>query len=144
VVFDILKVVSLEQLNEYFSSIVLELCKAIKEKKPSSVVDTIICYINKNYSKRLSLSLVAKVFGYNSVYLGRLFKRQTNQSFNDCVEQIRIERAKDLIDRGVKITSVARQVGFSDTNYFYLRFKEKVGCAPLDFRKNRSENVVKD
>ncbi len=46
------------------------------------VVPKILSYIDKNSNSNLRLESLSKLFGYNSTYLGRLFKDNVGESFN--------------------------------------------------------------
>jgi two-component system response regulator YesN len=132
---DMLNCADLKRLNDYFTTVMTRLCNSLKVNGPNNIISTLVCYIDNNYPKRITLASVSKVFGYNSRYLGRIFKKHTGKTFNQYLEGIRVKHAKELLDAGEKISEIARKVGFTDVNYFYLIFRQSEGCAPTEYRK---------
>ena len=54
----------------------------------------------------------------------------------DVVENLAIERAKELLKEDVDIKYLYSLVGFKNYNYFFVAFKKIVGCTPIQFKKN--------
>lgn len=92
-------------------------------------------YVQKNYSEELSLQLLSVEFNVNNVYLGRLFKKETGQYFNDYLNRIRLSHAKRMLAAtALKASEIATAVGFLDPNYFFRKFKLVHGISPSDYR----------
>ncbi|MDQ8736583.1 response regulator [Paenibacillus sp. LHD-38] len=92
-------------------------------------------YVQKNYSEELSLQLLSLHFNVNNVYLGRLFKKETGQSFNDYLNRIRLNHAKKMLAvTALKASEIATAVGFLDPNYFFRKFKLVHDISPSDYR----------
>ena len=91
--------------------------------------------INRNYFENLKLETLADVFNYNSAYLGKLFKNVTGEYFNTYVDKVRIEKAKQLLDQGMKVYQVAEKVGYTNVDYFHSKFRKYVGTSPSAHRK---------
>lgn len=101
-----------------------------------NVIKRINAYIERNYQKDLKLESIAKLFNYNSAYLGKLFKKEMGESFNNFIDHIRIEKAKQmLIETNLKVYQVSEKVGYSNIDYFYSKFKRYVGVSPKEFKK---------
>lgn len=97
-------------------------------------------YILKNYSEELSLQLLSMRFNVNNVYLGRLFKEETGQYFNDYLNRIRLGNAKKmLVSTALKASEIANAVGFLDPNYFFRKFKQVHGISPSDYRMSEKK-----
>jgi two-component system, response regulator YesN len=94
-------------------------------------------YISKNYGKELKLESIAQLFGYNSAYLGKMFKKTFGDNFNTYLDKIRIDGAKQLLlNENLKVYEVSEQVGFKNIDYFYKKFKHYVGQSPKEYRKS--------
>jgi len=103
-----------------------------------SVIDDILSYIHNNYAERLTNSRIGEIFGYNPNYVSDLVKSATNYPLHKYLENVRIERAVDLLTTGdVQIGDVAELCGFSDIYHFSKTFKAKMGVSPSAYRKNR-------
>jgi len=69
-------------------------------------------------------------------YFSYIFKKETGENVSTYLNQVRIEKAKELLrDETVKTYEVAYQVGFNDPNYFYVLFKKYTGCTPGEYRQ---------
>ena len=61
-----------------------------------SIIDVILNYIDHNYSESITLDNISPIFGYNSSYLGKIFTEKTGMSFHTYLDNVRIEKAKEL------------------------------------------------
>ena len=104
----------------------------------SKLTNKIIMIISENYSGNVSLKTVADTFKMNSTYLGQIFLKDTHIKFNEYLMRYRLLKAKELImTTDEKIAYIAKRVGFSSTNYFYISFHEMFQCSPTDLRDGR-------
>lgn len=101
------------------------------------MIDDIVHYIDHNYMKNLKLENLAPLFGYNCSYLGKLLKQKTGRSFNTYLDEVRIRVSRDLLqDSDMKVYEIAEAVGYSNVDYFLLKFKKSLQCSPLEYRRN--------
>lgn len=108
------------------------------EKTNGSKADEIIHYINSNYCKDLSLTDIAQHFHLSEAYLSRLIKERLSMSFKPYVNQMRVEKAKQLmLEREKSINEIASKVGFKNTNSFIRVFKQFEGITPGTFRASK-------
>ena len=135
---DIYKSKSLKELNEIVTEKLKEISEELDKARPDSIINKIIDYINRNYSSDIKLDSIANIFNYSSSYLGKMFKSYTGESFNSCVEKVRIEKAKEFLDEGYKVYQVSEMVGYHDKDYFVGKFKKSVGVPPISY-KNREK-----
>lgn len=49
---------------------------SIGNSSRESVLDDILHYINHNYASNITLENIAPLFGYNSSYLGKIFRKR--------------------------------------------------------------------
>jgi two-component system, response regulator YesN len=115
---------------ERFSAISDELAKGKSDGPMLKMMD----YIRKNYNQQLKIENLAQMFGYNSIYLGQLFKNHTGMYFNSYLEKVRIDRARELLMQGLKVYQVAEQIGFNNLDYFSSKFKKHTGASPSDYK----------
>lgn len=122
--------------TEQFEMIV----KAIGSSSSTNVMDDIIYYIKNNYMDNIKLETIAPLFGYNSSYLGKLFTKNIGIAFNTYVDQIRIERSKELLaTTNLKVYEIADKVGYRNVDYFHTKFKKYVNQSPAEYRKERMQ-----
>lgn len=91
-------------------------------------------YIDANYHKKPDVNVVAGKVNLTTAAFCRYFKRQTNMTFTDFVNQYRIERAKNLLMQGENITETCYAIGFDSPSYFNKLFNRIVGQNPSIFR----------
>ncbi|XID92948.1 response regulator [Paenibacillaceae bacterium WGS1546] len=126
-----------ERLLERLFSICAGISNKVSEKGsgPEKQVRKMIELIHRNSSDNLKLEALAEALGYNSSYLGKLFKNATGENFNTYLDKVRIEKAKELLRQGKKVYQVAEQVGYTNVDYFHAKFRKYVGSSPISFRK---------
>lgn len=126
-------------LNQYVTQLCLQTASYLEELKHANEGNTIfnvIQYVDLEFRNKLQLQDLAKQFHMNSAYLGQLFRKETGSSFSEYVNEKRIEAAKGLLKRTqLKISDIALQVGFSNTDYFIDKFKTVVGVVPSVYKK---------
>lgn len=93
-------------------------------------------YIDANFHKKPDVNLVANKVNLTTPAFCRYFKRQTNITFTEFVNQYRIERAKNLLMQNHNVSETCYAVGFESISYFNKLFKQITGENPSDFRRN--------
>lgn len=101
------------------------------------IIQEIKLFVKENFNQDLNIQKVAKYFYFNPVYLGQLFKENTGMSFSDYLHKIRINEAKRLLRRtNMKVTQIAKEIGYRDPDYFTIKFKSIVQVTPSAFKNN--------
>lgn len=130
------RVNELDELMERYSSVLQELCTKLGCNGSDTVIKRMYYYMEKNYEKDLKLETFAKMFNYNSNYLGKIFRKEIGDSFNNILDSIRITNAKRLLaESDLKVYQISERVGYSNIDYFYLKFKKYVGISPKEYKK---------
>jgi AraC-like DNA-binding protein len=94
-------------------------------------------YIKAHQTEDLSLGQVAKAVNTSSFYFCKLFKKATGINFTDYVSRSRIESAKNLLlNRNLRISEVAYEVGFQSLTHFNRVFKKLIGESPTTYRSH--------
>ncbi|WP_199619335.1 response regulator transcription factor [Paenibacillus alkalitolerans] len=101
-------------------------------------------YIAANYMKDISLTEAAAYLGLHPSYIGQLFKKETGESFVRCVNQIRIDKAKELLTSREKISleKIAGCVGFENRRTFYKVFRKYTGQTPGQYRDSLPNHCI--
>jgi AraC-like DNA-binding protein len=106
---------------------------ALADQKP---IDEVKRYINDNYSQDIPLEHGAYIANMAPAYFSHIFKKETGQTFIDFVNEVRIERAMELIRRDTHtITQIGFQVGFHHMSHFIRTFKKRTGITPTEYKK---------
>ena len=102
---------------------------------------TIYDYIHENYDKSPNVNVIAANVNLSTPAFCRYFKKQTNMTFTDFVNNYRINQAKLLLLQNSCITDVCFQVGFESLSYFNKLFKKYIGETPSAFKKKHLSKV---
>jgi AraC-like DNA-binding protein len=99
-------------------------------------------YIQENQSDKLSLGAVAKAVNMSTFYFCKTFKKSTGLNFTDYVSRVRLEKAKNLLlNRNLRISEIAYEVGFQSLTHFNRVFKKIMGQSPTDYRAKLGPTV---
>jgi len=101
---------------------------------------TIYEYIDAEYHNKPDVNVVAEKVNLTTPAFCRYFKKQTNMTFTEFVNQYRIERAKNLLMQNNNVSEVCFAVGLESLSYFNRIFREIVGENPSDFRKKWNQS----
>lgn len=106
-----------------------------QSKFSNPYIQQVVEYITSHFTEDLTLSEAADFVHISVSYLSRLFKKEVGSSFTDFVNELRINRAKELLmNSDAKIYEIAQTVGFENTKYFSQVFKAYTGCSPKEFQ----------
>lgn len=101
----------------------------------SFIVYNALHYMEMNYKSKLKLADVAEKCYVSQWHLSKLLNRYKGQSFSDILNNIRIEKAKEMLrDPMLRIGDVAENVGFMDMAHFSRVFKKQVGISANEYR----------
>jgi YesN/AraC family two-component response regulator len=93
-------------------------------------------FIRQNFARDLSLEEVAAEINLAPAYFSRLFSQVTGTSFINYLTEVRIRRAKELLQgTNAKIKEISETVGYSNIYYFSRVFKNKTGVTPIEYRR---------
>lgn len=93
-------------------------------------------YIEENYTENFSLTELASFAHLSRFHLIRVFRRHTGLTPHAYLEQIRINRAKDLLKSGSPIADAAYELGFVDQSHLTKTFKKFAGTTPGQYEKD--------
>jgi AraC family transcriptional regulator, L-rhamnose operon transcriptional activator RhaR len=109
--------------------------------KPQTVgyeilVRNVCSYLEDHFDQRIVAEDLAKRFILSSRHLQRIFRRETGKSISTMLQDIRMERAKQmLLETNKSIDSIATAVGFHDPSFFNRLFTRYTGFSPSRYRK---------
>ena len=104
--------------------------------------EKILQYIEKNYTNPdLCVNSIGEEFAMSAQYASRLFKEKKGFRIVDLIHKLRISYAKELLrqDENIKVEELAQRVGYGTTRAFMMRFKEREGITPTQYRRSIAE-----
>lgn len=106
------------------------------QKEYMKKFNTVFEFIEQHYAENLDLETVAKYCGFSKFHFSRIFKQFANVSFNEYLNNRRIQAAITLLSSPeLTITEVALMSGFSSISTFNRVFRNIKGCTPTEFRQ---------
>lgn len=91
-------------------------------------------YIDEHRYEKISLNDVAAQLEITPSYLSKIFKKVTQQSFSDCVAEVKMEEAKILLLKdNNRIYEVSSKLGYDDPYYFSKVFKRVTQSTPSEY-----------
>lgn len=106
------------------------------------VVRDVISFIDTHLDEMISLSDAAEAVDLSAPYLSRLFKEVVGENFNEYVNTRRMLSAqRQLLTTGATVDQIARNVGFTTSNYFIKRFKQYFGATPAAYRSKNADQT---
>lgn len=113
--------------------------KLVHESEGETRYDDKMAYIiqlmNLEYQDPRSLEEYAELCNMSKYHFLRVFEEITGYTPIEYRNQIRIERAKTLLeDTSLPVQEIAATVGYSSATYFCDAFKKAVGMSPKKFR----------
>ena len=102
-------------------------------------------YLEDNYMFDLSLDSVGEILHISPAYLSAQFKKYQKMNFLDCLTELRINAAKELLaDPFRSSAEVASMVGYEDASYFARAFKKSTGMTPTQYRRQAGQKAKAD
>ena len=102
-------------------------------------------YLEDNYMFDLSLDSVGEILHISPAYLSAQFKKYQKMNFLDCLTELRINAAKELLaDPFRSSAEVASMVGYEDASYFARAFKKRTGMTPTQYRRQAGRKAKAD
>ena len=86
-----------------------------------------IDYLQENYKEHLTLESVAKHFGYSKIYFCALFKDLVGSTFLDVLNNIRMEKAIEMMHDShdkISVEKICEECGFSSVSTFYRLYRK--------------------
>jgi len=135
---------SLFELKNWTINLACSVTNEIIKQRDDKNVDytqKAIKYINDNYTDPdLNINKLSHVLYISPTYFCAIFKKNTDSTFNKYLTDVRLEKAKELIEQTDKKNfEIASLIGFADANYFSYCFKKNVGISPSQYRQSRKD-----
>ena len=90
-------------------------------------------FLSSSLDEKITLDQVAKAVGLSRYYFLRLFKQETGLSPHNFRTQLRIDRAKDLLLKGMPPAEVALETGFTDQSHLTNKFRQFTCATPMQY-----------
>ena len=135
--FDILEAKSLDDLHNHLLGTLTRIEKLVNTADFNSLVKSALLYMERNFQNpNLSIVDIATGCSVNANYLCGTFKSITGETINHYVNNLRVNKAKNLIlDTNKSIAEISSLCGFNDAKYFCKVFAKYTNHTPTSFKK---------
>jgi AraC-like DNA-binding protein len=99
-------------------------------------------YLRESLSESISLDDLAAVAGLDKFHLCRAFRAQIGMPPHTYLTHLRIQRAKDLLEQGVRASELAPRVGLYDQSQLTRHFRRIVGVTPARYGNDRGRPSI--
>ena len=104
-------------------------------KNSRLITDSIIKTLTEHIYGNITLDEVCAGVLFSKSYLKNLFKKNTGFSIMDYYTNLKISRAKILIQEGeMSVSDISELLGYSSIHYFSRLFKKKTGLSPTEYK----------
>ncbi|HET9744277.1 MAG TPA: AraC family transcriptional regulator [Chitinophagaceae bacterium] len=95
-------------------------------------------YIDKHFADRIGLDDTARKAHVSRFHFIRLFKKYYGRTPHQYLQEVRIDNAKKLLQKGRSIDDACLSVGFTSKTSFISLFKKLTGTTPNQYQKRNS------
>jgi two-component system response regulator YesN len=129
---------SKEQVVSLFHRTVRNIVAHNRKQRMSNtkqLVGDILDFVEKELMRGINLHMVADHFYFNSSYLSRIFKQETGKVFSAYLLERKMEKARQLLQEGMKVYDLAGLLGYADVSYFIRLFHKHWGVTPGELKR---------
>ena len=107
-------------------------------------VSRILDFVAQHYTKPITLEQIAAATDLSVFRVSHLVKQNTGKSVLQHIMQLRIQKARQLLERSsLSCSEIAYELGFCDQSYFIKHFKRLTGTTPRRYRRSPSACLPK-
>jgi|SRR5690554_5910519 len=138
--FSILEIIA---SNKEFQLLTGPIAQEIINRNDSDRLNKVYKYAVNNYHQELTLEKAAAIANLSVPAFCRYFKKRTNKTFIQFLNEIRITHAcRFLTEEELSVASVCYNCGYTSVSYFIKKFKEITGHTPLVYKKKFNNKVI--
>lgn len=128
---------SFEKVQEYGEGVLSDIEKHLTADQTGSshrVILELLNYLEEHYHEDIGLGELADKVGMSTAYLSVLFKAEVGTSYVKYLTELRMKKAKKLLQDGHKVHEVSELIGYNNYRYFCDIFKKHEGMTPNEYK----------
>jgi len=100
-----------------------------------NALQSLLFYLNRNYTRPLTRGEVAAAVGYNESYISHLFSEALHTTLTDYINALRMDDAFYLLSGSdLTVSQIAEDLGFGSLRSFNRKFLKHTKMTPSDYR----------
>lgn len=131
------------KLNEILLKIMIELTEHYStmrstsdaKSKKSEIIKSAVIFIEKNYSRKITLYEIAENVFMDKYTLCKEFKKCTGQTVVEYLHRLRCTKAIEYLSKGYSVSESAGLCGFDNLSFFTKIFKRCTGRNPSHYKR---------
>jgi AraC-like DNA-binding protein len=101
----------------------------------SNPLTAALAYVRNNLSQPMTVADMAEQVSLSPSAFAHLFRDVTGKSPYQFVKELRLDRARELlVDGGLPVTVVSKQVGYASSSHFISEFGRRFGMTPRAYQ----------
>lgn len=125
------------EFMEWLEKFTTNLNSQFDDYKNKQKIQQAVLYIRENYDKELNMAVVSNHISMNYSLFSYAFKQYTGTNFVNFLKDIRMEKAKELLENtDLRIVEISQKIGYENEKHFMKIFKVTCGVSPTEYRKN--------
>lgn len=134
-----------ELLTQYINTLLVIVARNVMSSLPEKINDQsdqkvvqILQYVQANIynPEKLRGEHISSKFGISESYLGRFFRRHTNETLQQYQTTYKLSLIENrLLHTHMRINEIADEFGFTDKSHLNNMFKKHRGFSPSEYRK---------
>ena len=129
-------------LHHYLQILLMKIFRLSPKVNPSinKYNDAVITYLQTHpLSDKTNLGAIAQTAFLSPRTFRDMFKKSTGKTLSAYITELRIMRAKDLLENtDLPVLAVMNEVGYNDSKFFYQLFERHTGMTPGAWRKTHT------
>lgn len=109
-----------------------------ERKEKNDYVRSVKDYVDAKYVESISVEEISAQLNLDRRYLSRYFKQKTGQSIQEYLIDVRIKKAKKLLEHGSTVYEAAQLCGYEDVCNFSKMFKKHTGISPGKWKSGKN------
>ncbi|MGL5754810.1 MAG: helix-turn-helix transcriptional regulator, partial [Paraclostridium sp.] len=103
----------------------------------NNLLNNILKFINEHINNKIYVETICSKFNISSTMLHSLFKKNMNVTFKNYINNIKLNKSKELISSSsYTLSEISEILGFSSIHYFSKKFKSQFGISPSEYSKS--------
>ena len=107
--------------------------KTLRAPRSAAAIQRVLQHIEQHLSQPLALTELAGIADLSVWRLATVFRQQVGVSPHRYICRLRVERAQQLMQRGLSAACAAAEAGFYDQSHLSRHFKMVCGVTPGQF-----------
>ncbi|WP_424767862.1 response regulator [Paenibacillus sp. sgz302251] len=117
---------------------IMEWLREHRTSNKNVAVEKALAYLDAHYGHDVYLQELAEHVGLNPTYFSLLFREQMGITYIKYLTHLRMEKAKLMLQQGLRVNDVSERVGYLNHRHFNEIFKKHAGMTPGQYKEKHA------